>query len=140
MAVSALLGIKLSDVEIARAVLNAGVYDWRAITLVSIALAESGGYEGAIRLNPGTEANGFLPSLDVGLWQISTRWQPQVSVTTSLQAGPAAIEAVRISGAKTWQYSWKPWHSYTAGKTAQFTGRSRIAVNTVRVELGLPII
>jgi hypothetical protein len=140
MAVSALLGIKLTDVEIARAVVNAGVSDWRGITLVSIALAESGGYEAAIRLNPGTEVNGFVPSLDVGLWQISTRWQPQVSVTTSLQAGPAAVEAVRIAGALTWRYSWTPWHSYTSGKTAQFTGRSRIAINTVRAELGLAAI
>lgn len=136
MAVSALLGTKLTDYEIATAVFAAGVNDWRAITLVAIALAESGGYEAAVRLNPSSD----VPSLDLGVWQISTRWQPQVPISVSLNVTKAAVEAVRIANALTWSYSWKPWHSYTSGAATKFIARSRIAVNQVRAANGLAAI
>ena len=134
MAVSALLGDRLTDVNIADAVVSAGVSDWRAITLVAIGLAESGGYEAAIRLNPDL----LFPSIDVGVWQINSRWNPQFAVNSMLNRYENARAAVSIAKADTWSYSWKPWHSYTAGMHTKFMARARVAVNTVRATRGLP--
>lgn len=139
--VSALLGQFWEPLDIGRLIFAQNIKDWRAVNLMSICYAESGGYECAVRLNP----SDINPSLDLGLWQINTRWHPEVPTKSSITAELAVVEAIRIANCSSWgPFRWNQWMSWTtkegiAGPARTvWLGPCLKHVNILRVEQGLP--
>jgi hypothetical protein len=97
--------------------------DAERLTLaVAVALAESGGNEGATNTN----TNG---SVDVGIWQINSvhrrthpNWTPQWLKVPENNAQAMA----EISGGGS---NWTPWSAYNNGRYEQFMDRARAAVD-----------
>jgi hypothetical protein len=108
------LGQPLSDTELA-----ALVTGWPdPVTAVAIMLAESGG-------NP-LASNASVPgNVDRGLWQISSKWHPEVSNAEAYDPVRATEAAYRISKQGT---DFSPWAVYLAGTYERFLERARAAV------------
>lgn len=105
---------RLNRAEIARLAREAGVPEAQLPTAVAVALAESGGDTGIVRVNAGGTAPG---SRDRGLWQINDRWHPEVSDACAFDPVCATREAVRISKGGT---DWSPWNAYKSGAYRRF--------------------
>ena len=91
----------LSAREIAWLVRNAGGSD---PTAVAVALAESGGNTAALHADIG--------SYDRGLWQINSKYHPEVSDSCAFSATCSTTAAKTISNNWT---DFSPWSSYTFG-------------------------
>jgi len=73
----------------------------------AIAMAESSGQVRAINRNPKPRR-----SVDRGLFQINSRWHPEVSRRCAFEARCNARAALRISdGGRDWR-QWTTWHSH----------------------------
>lgn len=93
-------------------------------TAVAVAWAESRGNPGATGRNPG--------SYDRGLWQINSKWHPDVSDSCAYNAACNARNAVRISSGGS---RWSPWATYNNGLHHKFMGQARSACSSSRDEL-----
>lgn len=109
-------------------------------TAVAVAMAESGGNTTARAYNyrdrmgvkrasstppaPGTYQVGSL-SVDRGLWQLNSRWHPEVSDTMADDPVIATREAFRISAGFT---SWRPWATYNNGAYRRWLTAAEAAV------------
>jgi hypothetical protein len=93
-------------------------------TAVAVAWAESRGNPGATGRNPG--------SYDRGLWQINSKWHPDVSDSCAYNAACNAKNAVRISSGGS---RWSPWATYNDGLHHKFMGQARSACSSSRDEL-----
>lgn len=71
---------------------------------VAVALAESGGRTDAIHDNVGPP-----PSRDRGLWQINSRFHPDVTDAQAFDAAAATDAARRISAGGA---NWTPWNAF----------------------------
>lgn len=110
---------KISDMAIAQAALAAGfAAGTPATTAVAVALAESGGNTTARNRN----SDG---SVDRGLWQINSKWHPEVSDAQADNPATAAQAAFRISGSGR---NWRPWAAFTRGAHTAFMVRANQAV------------
>lgn len=79
-------------------------------TAAAVALAESGGDPAAV----GRNQDG---SRDRGLWQINSRWHPEVSDACAFDPGCNARAAFAISDGWT---DFSPWTTYTSGAYLRF--------------------
>ena len=93
-------------------------------TAVAVAWAESRGNPGATGRNPG--------SYDRGLWQINSKWHPDVSDSCAYNAACNAKNAVRISSGGS---RWSPWATYNDGLHRKFMGQAQSACSSSRDEL-----
>lgn len=93
-------------------------------TAVAVAWAESRGNPSATGRNPG--------SYDRGLWQINSKWHPDVSDSCAYNAACNAKNAVRISSGGS---RWSPWATYNDGLHNQFMSQARSACRSSRDEI-----
>ena len=98
---------------------NAGFTGDRLVTAVAVALAES-------RCNPAATLVNTDGSRDRGLWQINSRWHPEVSDDCAYDAQCNADAAFRISGQGT---SWTPWVTFNTGAYRSWLDEARAAVD-----------
>lgn len=107
----------LTPAQIATYAKGAGFSGDGLVWAVAVALAESGGRTDAVGVN----SDG---SRDRGLWQINSRWHPDVSDAQAFAPTSAAAAAYRISnGGK----NWTPWAAYTNQSAAGQLSRARVA-------------
>ena len=92
-------------------------------TAVAVAWAESHGNPRARGNNPG--------SYDRGLWQINSKWHPDVSDSCAYDAACNAKNAVRISSGGS---RWSPWATYNHGKHNKYMSQARSACSSSRDE------
>lgn len=98
--------VTLTPLQIKAYAAAAGFTGNGLITIIAIALAESGGQtHGKDNVN----ADG---SRDRGLYQINSRWHPEVSDAQAYNAALASKEAFRISQSGT---NFNPWTTYSTG-------------------------
>ena len=93
-------------------------------TAVAVAWAESRGNPKATGRNS--------DSYDRGLWQINSKWHPDVSDSCAYNAACNAKNAVRISSGGS---RWSPWATYNNGLHHQFMGQANSACASSRDEL-----
>jgi murein DD-endopeptidase MepM/ murein hydrolase activator NlpD len=101
-----------SQAQLAQLAASAGPGD--TATAAAIAMAESGGDSAAV----GTNTDG---SRDRGLWQINTRWHPEVSDACAFDPACNAQQARAISNG--WS-NFHPWSSFNSGAYLKFAGGS----------------
>jgi hypothetical protein len=87
---------------------------------VAVALAESGGRTDAVRNNPGPP-----PSRDRGLWQINSRFHPDVTDAQAFNAAAATDVAHRLSSGGR---SWTLWNSFRNNAYLRYLATARAAV------------
>lgn len=90
---------------------------------VAVALAESGGNTTARHVN----GSGRTASVDRGLWQINTRWHPEVTDAQAYDPAGAAKAAYAISKAGR---DWHEWSTYTNGAAAAQLARATAAASS----------
>lgn len=114
----------LSAEEIARVAYDAGFKDRTTLArAVAVALAESSGKIRATHTNSDSSK-----SIDRGLWQINSRWHPEVSEADAFNPPAAAAAAYRISsGGK----SWSAWATWGSGAAAAQMPRATLAAAKV---------
>jgi hypothetical protein len=88
---------------------------------VAIALAESGGRTDAVRNNLGPP-----PSRDRGLWQINSRFHPDVTDAQAFNAAAATDAAHRLSNGGR---SWTLWNAFRNSAYLRYLATARAAVN-----------
>lgn len=103
---------KLTGAELVELVTRHGFPD--RVTAIAIVLGESGGNPSAVN----REANG---NVDRGLWQISSRWHPQVTDAEAFSVEWSTRYALQLSKGGT---DWTPWH---ARKSPRFPGHIETA-------------
>jgi len=87
---------------------------------IAIALAESGGKSDAVHHNAGPP-----PSIDRGLWQINSRFHPEVTDAQAFDPVAATDAARRISKAGT---DWTPWAAFRNNAYARYLPAAQSAV------------
>ncbi len=105
-----------TDVELARLVTDAGFAN-RDIA-IAVILAESGG-------DPLARNTDSPTSIDRGLWQINSKWHPQVSDECAFDPVCSTREAKRISSGGA---DFSQWTAFTKGTYAQFLPRAQAAL------------
>jgi hypothetical protein len=108
----------LSADDIAQLVIPRGFVD--AGVAVAIALAESGGRTDAVHNNAGPP-----PSMDRGLWQINSRFHPDVTDAQAFDPAASTDAAHRISAGGT---NWTPWTVFKNNVYLNFVAAARAAV------------
>ena len=93
-------------------------------TAVAVAWAESHGNPKATGRNS--------DSYDRGLWQINSKWHPDVSDSCAYNAGCNAKNAVRISKGGS---RWSPWATYNHGRHRKYMSKAKSACASSRDEL-----
>lgn len=112
---------KLSPAQIAVVAAGAGFTGTGLRNAVAVALAESGGRTDAVNVN-----HDSTRSRDRGLWQINSRWHPEVSDAAAFNPESCAKAAYRISsGGK----SWSAWSTWKNGAAQAQMGRATMAVS-----------
>lgn len=91
-----------------------------AATGVAIALAESGGKSDAVHHNVGPP-----PSIDRGLWQINSRFHPEVTDAQAFDPAAATDAARRISKAGA---DWTPWAAFRNNAYSRYLPAAQSAV------------
>lgn len=112
---------RLSPVEIAAVVVAAGFPD--PVTAVAVVLGESGGDTRAVNRN--TDG-----SIDRGLWQINSRWHPDVTDEQAFDINASTQAAWRISSGGT---DFNPWHATKATAFAGHLETARDALDRLNV-------
>ncbi|WP_328603329.1 hypothetical protein OG943_24930 [Amycolatopsis sp. NBC_00345] len=118
---SILAGTHLSDVQIAQYARNANLHGNGLVISIAVALAESQGWTQAVLIN--TDC-----SHDRGVWQISSRWHPEVSDGQAFDPAGCAQAAYTISSGGS---NWQPWTTYLNGAYQQYMSRAQTAANQV---------
>jgi hypothetical protein len=118
---SILAGTHLSDVQIAQYARNANLHGNGQVIAIAVALAESQGWTQAVLIN--TDC-----SHDRGVWQISSRWHPEVSDGQAFDPAGCAQAAYNISSGGS---NWQPWTTYINGAYQQYMSRAQTAANQV---------
>lgn len=109
--------------QVAAIAASAGFKGQALTKAVAVALAESGGNPQAVNVNSDSTR-----SRDRGLWQINSRWHPEVSDAQAFNPVECARAAYRISsGGRNWQ----PWATWPVAAGAQM-GRARFGVAQLR--------
>lgn len=123
----------LSPEEIARVAYDAGFKTQTTLSrAVAVALAESSGKIRATHTNSDSSR-----SIDRGLWQINSKWHPEVSEADAFNPPAAAAAAYRISnGGK----SWSAWATWTNGAAAAQMPRATLAAAKVLQNPGSVVI
>lgn len=94
------------------------VEDWPdPVTAVAVVLGESGGDPNARNVENG--------NVDRGLWQISSKWHPEVTDEAAFDVNASTAAAFRISSSGT---DFNPWH---ATRSANFAGHLATAEQAV---------
>lgn len=112
--------MRLSDAQVAAVCARAGFRDAALVKAVAVALAESGGDTQAVNINSDSTR-----SRDRGLFQINSRWHPEVTDAQAFDPAANAAAAYRISAGGT---NWSQWAAWNNGAAALQLGRARIAV------------
>jgi len=108
---------QLTDQQLVSVAKAAG-FSGAALTMaVAVALAESGGRTDAVGRNAG--------SVDRGLWQINSKYHPEVSATQAFSPAGNAAAAYRISSGGS---NWQPWSTYNNGSAQRMKARASRAV------------
>jgi hypothetical protein len=113
----------LSWNAVARLAVNAGMScgGERVAIAVAVARAESAFKPLARLVNPG---NGT----DRGIWQINSKWHPNVSNACAYSPSCNARAMMRISSKGT---KWSPWWTFKKGRHLQFMSKARAAQRAV---------
>lgn len=111
----------LTDDAIAQLALKAGVPKQNVAVAVAVCLAESTGFPGAVNNSNSGESAG---SRDRGLWQINSKWHPEVSDQCAFDPECNARAMAKISKGGT---AWGAWAAYNNGSYRQFMGRGQAA-------------
>lgn len=88
---------------------------------IAVAAAESGG-------NPAAVGRNTDGSRDRGLWQINSKWHPEVTDAAAFNPAQAAAAAYRISGGGK---NFKPWATYTNGSANGWLSKATTAAAQV---------
>ncbi len=115
----------LTDKQIAQYAFDAGFRGGPLIVSIAVALSESRGLTTARHVN--TDG-----SVDRGLWQINSRWHPEVSNACAYNPSCAATQAHRIAAGGA---SWSQWATFTSGAYKAFNSRATAAAKTVDKQL-----
>lgn len=124
------------------------VNDWRPVTAVSIALAESGGRPLAVsKLNwiPGAKAH---LSVDLGLFQLNSYFNtvvnpypdvPKIAWVDALDPFKNWEQTWKLinKGRTGWSYNWNGWTTFSSGVYKNFTTTALAGVNGYRATLGM---
>lgn len=89
------------------------------VVAIAVAMAESGCTPGATNVTTSG-------SVDRGLWQINSRYHPDVSDRCSFQIQCNANAGWRISGHGT---RWSPWSAFNSGAWAPYLADARAAIS-----------
>jgi hypothetical protein len=119
--------VQMTDLEIARLVINAGFPD--PVTAVAIVLAESGGDYMAKNVNhcPGKKWDN---SVDSGLWQFNGYFfAGRVNDWVAYDPNASTIAAFWASN---YGKNFNLWSSYNQGTYRKYLERAKIAVNGVK--------
>jgi hypothetical protein len=111
----------LTDDAIARLALAAGVPKDKVAVAVAVCLGESTGFPGAVNASNTGEAAG---SRDRGLWQINSKYHPDVTDECAFNPECNAKAMARISRAGS---AWGAWAAYNNGSYRQFLPRGQAA-------------
>lgn len=106
---------RMSPVELAELVTEYGFAD--RVTAVAVILGESGGDPSATNREPG--------NVDRGLWQISSKWHPNVSDAEAYDVQASTAYALQLSSGGS---DFNPWH---ATRASQFASHRRTAEQAV---------
>lgn len=112
--------MRLSDAQVAQVCARAGFRNSALIAAVAVALAESGGDTQAVNVN-----NDATRSRDRGLFQINSRWHPEVTDAQAFDPAANAAAAYRISAGGT---SWSQWSTWKNGAATAQMVRARVAI------------
>jgi hypothetical protein len=111
---------------------NNGQYGGDLVIAVAVCVAESGG-QPSVYYCDGTGTLGYYPpvqcptgSYDRGLWQINSRYHPEVTDACAFRAQCNADAAYRISDQGT---DFAPWAVYDTDAYAQYLGAAQQAVS-----------
>ncbi|MFL6116822.1 MAG: hypothetical protein ACJ786_36530 [Catenulispora sp.] len=88
------------------------------VVAIAVAMAESGCTSGATNVNAGG-------SVDRGLWQINSRWHPEVSDRCAFQIQCNANASWIISGHGA---DWSPWSTFKSGAWTPYLADARAAI------------
>lgn len=108
--------------QIAQIAAGAGFTGTGLVRAIAVALAESSGTAAATHTN----SDG---SIDRGLWQLNSRWHPEVSAAQALAPATAAAATYTISKAGT---DWHEWATWNSGAAAAQMGRAQLAAASVK--------
>jgi len=111
----------LSPAEIAALVTRAGFSD--RVTAVAVVLGESGGNPNAINREPG--------NIDRGLWQISSKWHPNISDAVAFDVQASTAYALQISSGGT---DFNLWNATRSPRFAGHLATARQAVDSLPTE------
>lgn len=89
------------------------------VVAIAVAMAESGCTPGAKNVNGGG-------SIDRGLWQMNSRWHPEVSDRCAYQIQCNANAAWTVSSHGG---SWSPWSAYNNGSWKVYLGEARTTIS-----------
>jgi len=115
---------RYSDEAMLRLAFDAAFDSENAVTIVCIALAESGGHDDALGYNPPTPGCP-LGSMDRGILQINSCYHYEVSDACALNAACSFREAFRISYGGL---EYGQWTTYALGYHRQYEQRVREAL------------
>ncbi len=115
--------VPLTDAALAQLVVNQKFA--QPDIAIAIILAESGGNAGATH----TEGN-TPPSIDRGLWQINSKWHPEVTDTCAFDPACSTQAAFAISKGGT---DYTQWTAYKSGAFKQYLARAQAALSAMHV-------
>lgn len=127
----------MTDLELAQLVLSKTPADWRAIVDVAVILAESGGNPDAINRVDYDESKPSYRSMDLGLLQFNTFWNPDMTPWEMFDPETAwnrAYDVITAHGG--WGHDWTLWNAYKSGAYQKYLGRAREAVNEALAQFG----
>ena len=107
---------------------------WSSITCLALCWAESGGdaFARPVVINESSPAH---LSLDVGLMQMNTHWQPHHKLPDLLTPQynvTAGVSLALFDGSPPWSPNWGWWSAHKNGSWKQHLGPARHAINRVR--------
>ena len=111
--------MRLSDAQLAQVCARAGFRGAALTNAVAVALAESGGDTQAVNVN-----SDATRSRDRGLFQINSRWHPEVTDAAAFDPAANAAAAYRISAGGTDWSQWSTWPVLAAAQTV----RARVGI------------
>jgi hypothetical protein len=119
--------------EIAQLLARAGAQGWTVVTMGAIAVAESGRNAYAVNVNHSPEKPSHR-SIDVGLFQINTFFNPQHAIKDLLDPEYNVGVALRILASAGGPPSgYARWNTYKAGAHTPYLTEARAAARRIGV-------
>jgi hypothetical protein len=120
--------------EIAQLLVRSGAKGWTVVTLGAIAVPESGRNAYAVNVNHSPEKPSHR-SIDVGLFQINTFYNPQHAIKDLLDPEYNARVALQIlASAGGPPNGYGRWNTYKAGSHTPYVTESRAAARRAGVQ------